>query len=170
MEESERANRRLRRRERTLLRRLQLAVPIALVIAAGLLSMGVIKVMEVPKPEAPEPAVAAEGTGLISDEEQRGGPSLDHSLLAARPDMLGTLGVSLLDDHDEVEAPVPNDSLEPAEHGSEDRTSPLPRVDAGPPVQFTPAPEPGSVVLLGFGLAGLAFAGRRRARASRRSR
>lgn len=153
--------RRLRRRERKLLRQLQIAVPVALVIAAGLLSMGVVRVMEVPKPlpaETPRP-VKRELAPQIPPTARVSKPPLQ--LPIVRPDIPDALGVSLLDH--EVQGPPEENRPEPElteEDENEIELELLPSVNAGPPMQLRPVPEPGTFMLLAPGLVGIAAARR----------
>jgi hypothetical protein len=142
--------RRLGRRDRRLLRRLQIAVPVALVIAAWLLSMGLVKVMEVPAPSGrslpeavPEPLAPR-------------GPAARPLLLAprARADVQGLLGVSLLDG--DVPGPRAPDRAPQAPQNEEaPDPDPLPSVDAPPPDELRTVPEPASALLVALGLAAL---------------
>jgi hypothetical protein len=147
MEEGSSGYRRLRRRDRRLLRRLQLALPVALVIAAWLLSMGVVEVMESPAPSGPAIPQAAPGPVARA-------PDAKSSPLAppARADVLSALDASLLD----REAPVPpEDRSSPRNPGPQRERRTLPSVDAPPPSEPSSVPEPASSLLLGLGLAAL---------------
>lgn len=82
-------HRRLRRRERRALRRIERLAPICVVVLAMGLSAGVVKVMEVPRAELePAPAPVVEP------------PAREAALLApdASPELRDALSVGLLDD------------------------------------------------------------------------
>ena len=140
------------------MRRLWNLVPVALVLLAWLLSAGVVKLMEVPKPMAPpvhheEPEAAAASPG-------------ERSLLRpdVRPELPSMLSTSILDH--EISGPPEENRT----HKSELPNEPLPGlpipleplpmepIDALPdePTELAPVPEPGSAILLGAGLAWLA--------------
>jgi hypothetical protein len=147
--------RRLGRRDRRLLRRLQLAVPVALVIAAWLLSMGLVKVMEVSAPSGSLPEAPREAVpGPVAPSGRAASPLLP----APRPraDVQGLLGVSLLDR--EVSGP-PEPDRAPQAPRSEEAPDPeiptLPSVDAPPPGELPTVPEPASALLVALGLAAL---------------
>jgi hypothetical protein len=132
MDETQRARRRARHRERRLIKRMQLLGPLLIVALACLLSAGVVKVMEVrpePQPErGPEPPAAiAQNPGAA-----------DAALLSIDilPTLPETLAVSILD-HEVLGAPEDNRSDEaPFEREFEEADEfglLLPGVDAQPP-------------------------------------
>ena len=137
MDESERALRRLSRRERRLLRRLQFLAPICAVGLAAMLSAGVIKVMEVPRePEAPAKPVVLEADATA-------GAWAERSLLASDPrlDLSGTLGVSVLDREIQI-PPEENFAWE-----EDPETEAEPKEEIGPlsmrPPELRPSRSPG---------------------------
>ena len=150
MDEQERALRRLHRRERRLLGRLQLLAPMGVVGLAALLSAGLIKVMEVPREPLPEAKPVVEADAQASAPRER-------SLLASdpSPDLVDTLGISMLDH--EIQGPPEENHVrkqDPAEDYEE--IAPL----SMRPSRITPVPQPGTAVLVGCGL--IVLGGRRR--------
>ena len=132
-------------------------VPLALVAAASLLSLGVIKVMEVPKHRPSGPESSTPSRAEVADET----PHPGRPLLAprSRPDLGGLLGVSLLDSLDpQLATPTvaPEPPADPVDLPERDDELSLPDVEAGPPTELAPVPEPGSAVLLGLALVGTA--------------
>jgi hypothetical protein len=94
MDEEQRSARRIRRRERRMLRRIERFAPIAVVGLAMMLSTGVVKVMEVPGEPLEEPQPVA----VVSSQPAQS-PTRVESFLTVdpRPDLLSMLSVSLLD-------------------------------------------------------------------------
>ncbi len=171
MDERLRAVRRRRRRERRLIRKAWNLLPLAAVILAWLLSAGVVKLMEVPKPTAPEARRAAPPANAHA-------PSAERSLLRpdVRPEFPAMLSTSILDH--EISGPPEDNRTQKSGLPQEPLPGlpipleplPLEPIDALPdePTQLAPVPEPGSAVLVGGGLAWLA-ARRRRGPSSRPS-
>ncbi len=152
-EEIAQLGRRLRRRERRLLRRLEIAVPIAFVALALLLSAGVVVVMEDPPPAEAAPArTAGEAIGSAPGSS---GPRVQ-APVATRPELQSMLSTSVLGD--EIEG-VP----EPGTAGPADDAPAPPAQLEGPTGdaagaqlrlrrQPTVVPQPGTGVLLASGL------------------
>jgi hypothetical protein len=162
MDEQERALRRLHRRERRLLGRLELLAPMGVVGLAAVLSAGVIKVMEVPR----EPI--AEAKPLVEADAQASAPH-ERSLLASdlSLDLVDTLGVSVLDH--EIQGPPEESRVSKQDPETEaevaEEIGPLSmrlsvRELDGHPTRITPVPQPGTAVLVGCGL--IVLGGRRR--------
>lgn len=152
-EEIARLGRRLRRRERRLLRRLEIAIPIAFVALALLLSAGVVVVMEDPGPVEAAPARTA---GTASRSAPGSSASRVQAPVATRPELQSMLSTSVLGD--EIEG-----APEAGTEGPADEVGAPPMQLEGPTGdaagaqlrlrrQPTVVPQPGTGVLLASGL------------------